>query len=305
MGPRVVTHPHDVASPRQPAHVTTCGSTLRFVGAGEILFQVPGSSIVRRLRAVFVPPFDRAAYRVGLRVMATPAIAIAAWGLVTGVALVESGLTIPFAILMTVTVFAGSAQLAVLPLLAAGSPLPVVWITALLVNLRFVIFSAASRSYFARLPWQQRLLAAYVNGDVGFALFMQRYGHSSQRGTAEQLGFFYATAAMNWVAWIASSIAGIYLGGVAPTSWGLKIAAVLALIAVVIPMVKRLPALAGVVVTGSLSLVTVDVPLKLGLLISMVSGVVVAIAAEAVLPARAGPVEIEDEALEIAVDEGA
>ena len=275
-----------------------------FVAGAVILCGVPRSSIVQRVRARFIPPFDRMSFRVGVRVMSTPAIAIAAWGLVTGVALVEGGLTIPFAVIMTVTVFAGSAQLAVLPLLAAGSPLPVVWITALLVNLRFVIFSAASRSYFARLPWQQRLLAAYVNGDVGFALFMQRYGHSEDRGTADQLGFFYATALMNWVSWIASSIAGIFLGGVAPTSWGLKIAAVLALIAVVIPMVTKLPALAGVIVTGVLSLVTIRVPLKLGLLLSIVSGVLVAIAAESFLPKRVASVETHEEIIDSAFDEG-
>lgn len=39
------------------------------------------------------------------------------------------------------------------------------------VNLRFVIFSAASRSYFITLPWRQRLLAGNLNGDLGFALF--------------------------------------------------------------------------------------------------------------------------------------
>lgn len=277
---------------------------MRFDPGVTILGGVPSPSIVQRVRATFVPPFDRAAYRVGLRVMATPSIAIAAWGLVTGVALVKGGLTVPLALLMTITVFAGSAQLAVLPLLAAGSPLLVVWVTALLVNLRFVIFSAASRSYFARLPWQQRLLAAYLNGDVGFALFMQRYGHSPERGTADQLGFFYATAVMNWVAWIGSSIAGIYLGGVAPTSWGLKIAAVLALIAVVIPMVKRLPALIGVLVTGALAVVTVDVPLKLGLLVSIVSGVGVAIAAETSLPSRPEPIPTDVAVLEETVDEG-
>jgi predicted branched-subunit amino acid permease len=242
-----------------------------------------------RIRDSILPPFDRDGFRAGVRMMTTPGIAIAAWGMVTGVALVEGGLPIPIALVMSLVVFAGSAQLAVLPLLVAGAPLFVVWITATLVNMRFVIFSAASRRYFSKLNRRQRLLAAYLNGDVGFALFMRRYGTSTERGTPEQWGFFYGGAIVNWASWQVSSIAGILLGGLAPTSWGLDLAAVLALVAVLTPMVARVPALLGVLVTGVLSVVTIGVPLKLGLMISVVTGVVVAVLAETYLPGRSAP----------------
>ena len=141
-----------------------------------------------------LPPIDRQAYHEGLRAMAPLGVAISVWGLVTGVAMVNSGLSIPMAILITLTVFAGSAQLAVLPLLATSAPLPIVWVTALLVNLRFVIFAAASRKSFVMLPWQQRMLAGYLNGDLGFALFSRRFADDPQRGTPEQWGYFYGGA---------------------------------------------------------------------------------------------------------------
>ena len=242
--------------------------------------------MLRTLRAELIPPIDAKAFRVGARTMGPPALAIAAWGVATGVALVGGGLTIPLALVMTFSVFAGSAQLAVLPLLAAGAPLPVVWVTATLVNLRFVIFAAASRSYFASLPWKQRLFSSYLNGDIGFALFMQRYGGSTERGNPEQWGFFYGGAMLNWVSWQASSVVGILLGGLAPTEWGLGLAAVLALVAVLTPMVVRLPAVLGVVVTGALAVATVRVPLRLGLLMSVLAGVTVAVIAESKLPTR-------------------
>jgi predicted branched-subunit amino acid permease len=44
------------------------------------------------------------------------ALGIAAWALLTGVAMAKSGLALPLAILMSLIVFAGSAQLAALPL---------------------------------------------------------------------------------------------------------------------------------------------------------------------------------------------
>lgn len=247
---------------------------------------MPAPLFLHGVRDALIPPLDPAAFREGARTMGPPALAIAAWGVATGVALVGGGLTIPLALVMTFSVFAGSAQLAVLPLLAAGAPLPVVWITATLVNLRFVIFAAASRSYFAGLPWKQRLLSGYLNGDVGFALFMQRYGDATERGNSEQWGFFFGGAGLNWVSWQASSVVGILLGGLAPTEWGLGLAAVLALVAVLTPMVVRLPAVLGVVVAGVLAVLTVRVPLRLGLLMSVLAGVTVAVIAETKLPQR-------------------
>jgi predicted branched-subunit amino acid permease len=62
-------------------------------------------------------------FRLGARHMVSLALGIAAWGLVTGVAMVKSGLSVPLALFMTFFVFAGSAQLAALPLMAAGAPM--------------------------------------------------------------------------------------------------------------------------------------------------------------------------------------
>jgi predicted branched-subunit amino acid permease len=232
------------------------------------------------LRATLVPPLDRDGFREGIRAMASPGIAIAAWGVVTGVALVKGGLSVSMALVMTFVVFAGSAQLAVLPLLVVGAPLPIVWATALLVNLRFAIFAAATRSYFSSLPWKQRLFSGYLNGDVGFAIFSRRFADAPVRGTTFQWGFFYGGALVNWVSWQLASVVGILLGGLAPTDWGLELAAVLALVAVLVPMMNSRPALLGVLVTAVLAIVTVNVPLKLGLLISVVAGVVVAVVVE-------------------------
>ncbi len=234
-----------------------------------------------------LPTIEKAAFREGTRVMTPLSIAIGVWGLVTGVAMVNAGLSIPGALLMTFTVFAGSAQLAVLPLLATGTPLPIVWATALLVNLRFVIFSAASRRSFVALPWQQRLIAGYLNGDVGFALFSHRFRGAKEHGTPEQYGFFYGTATLNWLSWQTSSVAGILLGGLAPTDWGLELAAYLALLTVLIPMVRTFPAISGVLVTTVLAIVTVGMPMRLGLLIAVLAGVAVAFTGETLKARRA------------------
>ena len=63
----------------------------------------------------------------GLRDLAPQAPGVAAWGLMTGVAMVKSGMSVFEAVAMTLLVFAGSSQLAAIPLLVAGAPAWVIW----------------------------------------------------------------------------------------------------------------------------------------------------------------------------------
>ena len=59
-------------------------------------------------------------FRAGVRDMSGASLGLAAWGLVTGVAMVNAGLSVPMALFMSFTVYAGSAQLAVLPLMSVA-----------------------------------------------------------------------------------------------------------------------------------------------------------------------------------------
>ena len=98
----------------------------------------------------------------------------------TGVAMVKSGLSLSEALLMGLTVFAGSSQLAAIPLIAAGAPMWVILATAFCVNLRFVVFSAHLRSYVMHQPLWRRMLNGYMTADLSYVLLTRRY-HSPQR----------------------------------------------------------------------------------------------------------------------------
>ena len=75
------------------------------------------------------------AFTEGVRDMLPVTPGIAAWGITTGVALANSGLSLVEASAMTLFVFAGSSQLAATPLIMSGAPLWVVWLTALATQL--------------------------------------------------------------------------------------------------------------------------------------------------------------------------
>lgn len=128
-------------------------------------------------------------FRLAAVDMAGTSLGIAAWGLVTGVAMVKSGMSVSLALFMSLVVYAGSAQLAVIPLLTVGAPLWVIWLTASCVNLRFVIFSSMWRSYFAHRPLRERLAIGYFSGDVIYVAFMKRF--PEPRPQPEQMPYFW------------------------------------------------------------------------------------------------------------------
>ena len=96
------------------------------------------------------------AFMEGLRDLAPQAPGVAAWGLMTGVAMVNSGMSVFEAIAMTLLVYAGSSQLAALPLIVAGAPVWVILATGFCVNLRFMVFSLHLRPYLMHLPRIER-----------------------------------------------------------------------------------------------------------------------------------------------------
>jgi len=112
--------------------------------------------------------------RQGVRAALPAAPGVVAWGLVTGVAMVKSGLAVPWAIAISLLVYAGSAQLATLPLIVAGQPFWIVALAAFVTNLRFVIYSASLRRWFDQFSLRRRAELGYFTGDFTFAMFMQR-----------------------------------------------------------------------------------------------------------------------------------
>ena len=227
----------------------------------------------------------RSAWLNGLRVVAPALIALAAWGLVTGVAMVKSGLTQWQALGMSMLMFAGSAQLAALPLIATDAPVWVVLLTAAVVNLRFVIFSAGLYPYFRHLPLAKRMVLGYFTGDVSFALAVSRWSTQSppQQGSSERTWFYAGICCGTWTVWQISSAAGIFLGGGIPGTWGLDFVAILALVALVLPMIAGPPAIAGALVASVVAVLAAATPLKLGLVIAVIAGISAAVAADILL----------------------
>ena len=79
----------------------------------------------------------RAGSREGFMVFLPLSIGLVPWAMVTGIAMIGAGLTPVQAMGMNVIVFAGTAQIGTLPLLAIGAPIWLIVVTASGGILRF------------------------------------------------------------------------------------------------------------------------------------------------------------------------
>jgi predicted branched-subunit amino acid permease len=203
----------------------------------------------------------------------------AAWGLVSGVAMVKGGLSVPWAISMSLCVYAGSAQLAALPLITAGAPLWVIIATGLITNLRFVIYSAALRPFFIDESAARRGALGFFMTDFTFTLFMRAVRDGTLPGEHRD-AWFAGVCANNWITWQVFAITGIVAASYVPTDWGLEFTGTLALLALVGPALTVRPAVVGGVVSAVVALVTHGIPFRLGLFCAAIAGIVAATIAD-------------------------
>ncbi|WP_180683093.1 AzlC family ABC transporter permease [Tepidicella baoligensis] len=219
----------------------------------------------------------------GVRDQAGVATGIAAWGLMTGVAMVKAGLSVFEASAMTLLVYAGSAQLTAVPLMASGAPMWVILAAAFCVNLRFVVFSAHLRPYVMHMPLRERLATGYVTGDLSYVFFARRYPHPgrSLEERVRQQAYLAGNCAVNYVAWMLASLIGIALAHVIPAQWGLGFAGILALLGVGCSLATSRLRIVSAGVAGAAAIAAWALPLKLNIVVAIAAAVAICLVIEA------------------------
>lgn len=221
-------------------------------------------------------------FRVGLRDMAPQAPGIAAWGLMTGVAMVKSGLSGLEASLMALLVFAGSSQLASLPLIIAGAPAWVILATGFCVNLRFVVFSLHLRPYLMHLPLWQRLVHGYLTADLSYVIFTRRFPKpaADAQGQRAQEAFLAGNCAVNWASWVGASLLGILLANFIPTHWGLGFAGILCLVGILCSLATTRLRVISASVAAVAAITAYSLPLKLNIVVAIAVAVLLCLGLE-------------------------
>jgi predicted branched-subunit amino acid permease len=209
---------------------------------------------------------------------------IAAWGLMTGVAMMKSGLSLLEALCMALFVFAGSSQLAAMPLIIAGAPMWVVLATGLCVNLRFVVFSIHLRPYVMHQPLWRRLMSGYFTADLSYVQFTKQFPKPAPRydvGTLQsQDAYLAGNCFVNWCSWVGASVAGVVLANFIPQHWGLGFAGILALLGIACSLASSRLRVVSAGIAGAAAVAAFALPLKLNILVAICVAVVACLSLE-------------------------
>lgn len=207
---------------------------------------------------------------------------IAAWGLMTGVAMVQSGLSVLESTLMTLLVFAGSSQLAAIPLLAAGAPAWVILATSFCVNLRFVVFSLHLRSYLMHLPRWQRLVSGYLTADLSYVALVQAFPKpaADSAGQHAQDAYLAGNSGLLWAAWVVASLTGVVAANQVPTRWGLGFAGILTLLGILCSLATTRLRIVAAAVAGAAAVAAFALPFKLNIVVAIAAAVLLCLGLE-------------------------
>jgi predicted branched-subunit amino acid permease len=153
------------------------------------------------------PPFTMRGFRVGAVASLTLVPGVAMYGVAFGIMAAAAGFSGAEAVLFSGWVYAGGAQMAVLQAWADPVPLIAVCLTALAMNVRYLLLGAALRPWLAGLPPHQSYASLLVLGDGNWALSLREY--SEGRTDA---AFVLSSGIMMWLVWVASTAAGHAFG---------------------------------------------------------------------------------------------
>lgn len=191
---------------------------------------------------------------------------IVPFGAVMGSAFAEAKLGFWQALLMNTTVYAGAAQLATVDLMKMNAAVIVVVVTGLIINLRFLLYSAAMSPYLTDAKPIVKFLCAFTLTDQSYATMTAN--QDKFQSNEEAIQFYLGTAASMMLTWHGSVIAGFVFGNFAPVALSLDYAIPLSFVALLIPTLKSKSHMIVAVFSASASVLFYQLPLKTGLMVT-------------------------------------
>jgi len=219
------------------------------------------------------PPDGRGPFVTGLVDLVPVLVGVFPFGLIAGIAAVDAGLGSIQAYATSPMVFAGAAQLAMMDLIARDAAPIVIVATALVINARFVMYSAALAPAFRELGPIRKAYGAFVITDQSFAVSVVRFDRIDEP-LADRFAYFMGASLGLWGTWQISSLTGVILGAELPAEWSLDFAIPLVFMALLFPAIKDRGTTIAAITAAVAAVALVSLPLNLGLLVATGIGLV-------------------------------
>ncbi|MFC6294341.1 AzlC family ABC transporter permease [Lactiplantibacillus daoliensis] len=146
-------------------------------------------------------------------------------GLAMGIVANTSHLSVLAVLLMSLIVYAGSAQFIIISMLLAGSPISAIVLSTFLINSRMILMSLSIAQYFKKDSLLQNIALGSLLTDETFALSMNKLNQTQQKLRPRWL---HAANIIAYLVWAAATVVGCLLGNLIadPNQFGLDFAVV-------------------------------------------------------------------------------
>jgi predicted branched-subunit amino acid permease len=193
------------------------------------------------------------------------------FGAVMGTVCFEANLSLSQSMGMDFIVYAGAAQLAAIDLMTKNAASLIVILTGLIINLRFLLYSAALSPIVQRSNFLIKFFCAHTLTDQAYAVMSANENKLKSATDATQ--FYLGASVCMFITWHASVLAGYIFGNFAPATLSLDFAVPLSFVALVIPTIKNKNYLYVAVFSSVISLLLYTLPFKSGLMITALSSI--------------------------------
>lgn len=177
-------------------------------------------------------------------------VGVIPFGLAYGIMGIQAGLKLPELTLMSMFVFAGSAQFMAVGMIKEGISFTLIVISTLLINLRHLLMGLSLAPYLNRQKTRWLYLLAFGMVDESYASTINHYKES---GSEQGNPFFMFGAAFGmYIFWIGSSLIGAILGYSIkdPLSWGLDFAMPATFLSILVLQIKSVRIMTVFFVSG-------------------------------------------------------
>ncbi|WP_293026967.1 AzlC family ABC transporter permease [Natronococcus sp.] len=226
-------------------------------------------------------------FRAGARDSVGILLGLIPFALVFGIAADGAGLSVLQTVAMSAGIFAGTAQLVMVELMAANAGLAIIVLTGLVINLRMLMYSASIAPHFTEYGKRTRAYLAYFLTDHVYAVSIGEYADES-RDRNKRL-YYLGLGVSIWLVWVITTVIGYVLGAGIPASLNLQFAIPLVFLAILVPAIDAYPQLVAaltsalVAIAAALAVSQTGLPEGADLLIAAGVGIGAGVAAEEVI----------------------
>jgi predicted branched-subunit amino acid permease len=216
-------------------------------------------------------PTPRNEFISGVKALLPILLGVVPFGMISGIAVIQTHIPPVSGFVMSLLVFSGAALIVALQLISTGAPALVVFFSALVINLRFMIYSASLAPFLSRLSIGRKSLLAYLLSDQAYAASI---AHMTESAFPELTWLHFLGSGLTmWLAWQISVGIGMFVGARLPSNWSLEFTIPLTFLALAVPAIKDRFTATAAIIAGLMAVLAIGAPFKTGLVIAALAGI--------------------------------